>query len=69
LFGKYVLSVEESLSIQNIVIMFTDLKDSTAMYDQLGDTVSYNIVREHFKLLFATIENHHGVVKKPLAMQ
>jgi class 3 adenylate cyclase len=66
LFGNYVLSVEESLSIQNIVIMFTDLKDSTAMYDQLGDTVSYNIVREHFKLLFATIENHHGVVIKTI---
>ena len=66
LFGNSVLSVEESLSIQNIVIMFTDLKDSTAMYDQLGDTVSYNIVREHFKLLFATIENHHGVVIKTI---
>jgi len=36
------------------------------MYDQLGDTVSYNIVREHFKLLFATIENHHGVVIKTI---
>jgi len=66
LFGNYVLSVEESLSIKNIVIMFTDLKDSTAMYDHLGDTVSYNIVREHFKLLFATIENHHGVVIKTI---
>jgi len=66
LFGNSVLSVEESLSIQNIVIMFTDLKDSTAMYDQFGDTVSYNIVREHFKLLFGTIENHHGVVIKTI---
>jgi class 3 adenylate cyclase len=66
LFGNYVLSVEESLSIQNIVIMFTDLKDSTAMYNQFGDTVSYNIVREHFKLLFVTIENHHGVVIKTI---
>ncbi len=66
LFGKYLFAVDESLSIQNIVIMFTDLKDSTLMYNKLGDTISYSIIREHFKLLFGTIESNHGIVIKTI---
>ncbi|GIX41915.1 MAG: guanylate cyclase [Leptospiraceae bacterium] len=65
-FGNQVLSVEESLGIQNIILMFTDLKGSTAMYRKYGDTVSYNIVREHFKLLFNVIENHNGIIIKTI---
>ncbi len=66
LFGDQVLSYEESLQIQNITLLFTDIKGSTAMYSEMGDAPSYNIVREHFKILFNEIENNNGFVVKTI---
>ncbi len=66
LFGKEALSPEESLQVANLVFLFTDLKESTALYSQHGDALSYNIVRDHFKVLFSTIEKHGGSVVKTI---
>ena len=65
-FSDDVLSVEESLEIRNVVLLFTDIKGSTSLYDTLGDAKAYNLVREHFKLLFADIEAYGGVVVKTI---
>jgi class 3 adenylate cyclase len=32
----------------------TDLEDSTAMYDRIGDATVYNLVRLHFEVLNQT---------------
>lgn len=66
LFGDQVLSTEESLEIQFVTILFTDIKGSTAMYTELGDTRSYEIVREHFKILFQAVEASGGYVVKTI---
>ena len=66
LFGDQVLSTEESLEIRNVTILFTDIQGSTAMYTDLGDTRSYEIVREHFKILFKEIEDRGGYVVKTI---
>jgi class 3 adenylate cyclase len=65
-FSDEVLSAEESLEIRNVVFLFTDIKGSTALYEELGDATAYNLVREHFKVLFAAVEAHHGVVVKTI---
>lgn len=66
LFGEEVLSADESLGIERASLLFTDIKGSTKMYSDLGDTVSYNVVRNHFKILFRDIEAEKGVVVKTI---
>jgi class 3 adenylate cyclase len=36
------------------------------MYTELGDTRSYDVVREHFKILFKAVESNHGTVVKTI---
>ncbi len=65
-FGDQVLSVEESLQIQRITILFTDIKGSTSLYSKYGDVKSYNVVRDHFKILFDKVINNHGTIVKTI---
>lgn len=65
-FSDEVLSTEESLEIRHVVFLFTDIKGSTKLYEQLGDAKAYNLVREHFKVLFAAIERRGGIVVKTI---
>ncbi|TGL17572.1 adenylate/guanylate cyclase domain-containing protein [Leptospira levettii] len=66
LFGEQVLSIQESLAVETVSFLFTDIKGSTQMYSDLGDAKSYDIVREHFKILFATIARNNGIVVKTI---
>ena len=65
-FSDEILSAEENLEIRNLVFLFTDIKGSTKMYEQLGDAKAYNLVRDHFKVLFQAVQNHQGVVVKTI---
>jgi class 3 adenylate cyclase len=65
-FSNDVLSAEETLEIKHVVLLFTDIKGSTMLYEQLGDATAYNLVREHFKVLFRAIEAQGGVVVKTI---
>ncbi len=56
----------ESLSIKNVTLMFTDIRGSTALYDKLGDAAAYKIVREHFDILFYYVEKNGGVLIKTI---
>ncbi|MEG4508052.1 hypothetical protein QUA81_31140 [Microcoleus sp. F6_B4] len=51
LFGDRVISERERVKIRAITIMFTDITGSTRMYETLGDTKPYNIVRDRFEIL------------------
>lgn len=66
LFGEQVLSIQESLAVETVSFLFTDIKGSTQMYSDLGDAKSYDIVREHFKILFAAISKNNGIVVKTI---
>lgn len=66
LFGDQVLSNRERLRIAAVTTVFTDITGSTRMYEELGDTVAYNIVRDHFEILFKAIETHSGMVLKTI---
>lgn len=65
-FSDDVLSAEETLEIRSVVLLFTDIKGSTKLYEELGDASAYNLVREHFKVLFAAIEARGGIVVKTI---
>jgi class 3 adenylate cyclase len=66
LFGEQVISERERVKIRAITIMFTDITGSTRMYETLGDTKAYNIVRDHFEIFFESIEKYGGKVIKTI---
>ena len=64
LFAAEVISPTERVMVGSQVVLFTDLRGSTAMYSTIGDAPAYALVRDHFKVLQEVIaENHGGVVK------
>jgi class 3 adenylate cyclase len=66
MFESETLSLRESLAVSQVCIMFTDIKGSTELYDRLGDSVAYGLVRDHFDVLFKEVEQNHGVVVKTI---
>ncbi len=66
LFSDQVLSQRERLLISSVTTLFTDITSSTRMYESLGDAVAYNIVRDHFDILFQSIEDCGGRVLKTI---
>jgi class 3 adenylate cyclase len=47
-------------------MMFTDLKGSTALYDRIGDTEAYVLVREHYAIIGAAVRECDGTVVKTI---
>lgn len=66
LFSGEAPSVNESLRISYVTILFTDLRGSTAMYAERGDPQAYKMVREHFDILSDAIERNRGVFIKTI---
>lgn len=65
-FGSEVLTPGVEVSVRQIAILFTDLKDSTALYASRGDAPSYAAVRDHFVVLTELIEREGGGVIKTI---
>ena len=66
LLGEQVLPANQSLGVQNLAIFFSDLKQSTLLYQQLGDVRAYELVREHFDIVFDAVERHGGSAVKTI---
>lgn len=64
LFSSEMLAPDLNLSVGNVAIMFTDLKSSTAMYEQLGDATAFNLVQVHFRILAEAIAANQGAIVK-----
>ncbi len=47
-----------------LLIMLTDLKNSTVYFDRLGDIAAKSVIFAHNQLLFPIIEQHHGIIVK-----
>ena len=66
LFSNEVISPTEQITVGSQVILFTDLRGSTALYHELGDAPAYSIVRNHFTVLLEAVSAHHGTVVKTI---
>ena len=66
MFSSDVLSHRENMQLSDLTILFTDISRSTGLYEKLGDVIAYNIVRDHFDILFKTVEENGGVVVKTI---
>jgi adenylate cyclase len=60
LFSSEALSPGVGIAIRSLTFLFSDLKGSTAMYEQIGDTPAYARVRDHFAVMSAIIGAHNG---------
>jgi len=54
------------LQVRDLTYLFTDLKDSTLMYDTVGDVNAYDLVRRHFDALIRAVAQNSGAVTKTI---
>lgn len=66
LFRAEVFQDAEGFSIKDVTVLFTDLKGSTQLYQQIGDLNAYALVREHYGVLNTAILNQHGAIVKTI---
>lgn len=57
---------DESLRVGRVAILFTDLRGSTAMYQEHGDPRAYHLVRDHFAILGECIDRNRGSLVKTI---
>ena len=60
------LDVDQRLKITSLTFLFTDLKGSTALYERVGDLVAYDLVRQHFHILYDVVATEAGAVVKTI---
>ncbi len=66
LFSSEALSPGVGIAIRSLTFLFSDLKGSTALYEQIGDSPAYARVRDHFALMSAIIGAHNGSLVKTI---
>lgn len=60
------LDVDQRLKITSLTFLFTDLKGSTELYERVGDLVAYDLVRQHFSVLYRIVASEAGAVVKTI---
>jgi class 3 adenylate cyclase len=60
------LDVDQRLKITSLTFLFTDLKGSTALYERVGDLAAYDLVRQHFRVLYDVVAAEAGAVVKTI---
>lgn len=66
LFASEVLAPGQTVGIQSLTLMFSDLCDSTQLYESLGDAPAYGRVRRHFAWMFDIIGRNNGAIVKTI---
>jgi class 3 adenylate cyclase len=66
LYRQEIVDSAEGLAIRDITFLFTDLKGSTALYEEIGDSKAYFLVRQHFDMLARVIAKHNGALVKTI---
>jgi adenylate cyclase len=66
LFSDEVLRPGRQMSIENVTLFFSDLSNSTALYDSIGDGPAYGRVGRHFDFLIQHVTRNSGAVVKTM---
>ncbi len=66
LFGEDVLRPGDDVGISRITLMFTDIRGSTALYEEIGDAAAYGIVRDHFAFMADRVRRRRGGIVKTI---
>ena len=66
LFSSEVLAKGQEVGIENVTILFSDLRGSTSLYETAGDASAYRQVSDHFEFLSGWISTYHGSIIKTI---
>ena len=66
LFASEALRPGEKISVGTLTVLFTDLKDSTRLYREIGDATAFGRVMNHFDVLKQTIAAEDGALVKTI---
>ncbi|MES1166807.1 MAG: DUF5939 domain-containing protein, partial [Pseudomonadota bacterium] len=66
LFSREVLRPGEQISVGSMTIVFTDLKNSTQLYKDIGDAPAFGRVLTHFEILKASVATEGGAIVKTM---
>ncbi|HEY0347498.1 MAG TPA: adenylate/guanylate cyclase domain-containing protein [Pyrinomonadaceae bacterium] len=66
LFAREALRPGEQISVGTLTVLFTDLKNSTRLYREIGDATAFGQVMNHFDILKEVIAAHDGALVKTI---
>jgi len=66
LFASEALRPGEQISVGTLTVLFTDLKNSTRMYREIGDATAFGSVMTHFDVLKSVIADADGALVKTI---
>ena len=66
LFAAEALRPGEQISVGTLTVLFTDLRDSTRLYREIGDATAFGRVMNHFDILRKAIAEHDGAIVKTI---
>lgn len=66
LFASEALRPGEQISVGTLTVLFTDLKNSTRLYREIGDATAFGHVMNHFDLLKQVIAEEDGALVKTI---
>ena len=66
LFAREALRPGEQISVGTLTVLFTDLKNSTRLYRDIGDATAFGRVMNHFDVLKQTISEQDGALVKTI---
>src|SRR5207302_4790672 len=66
LFAREALRPGERISVGTLTVLFTDLKNSTRLYREIGDATAFGHVMNHFDLLKEVIAEENGALVKTI---
>ena len=66
LFATEALRAGEQISVGTLTVLFTDLKNSTRLYREIGDATAFGRVMNHFDVLKQAIAEEDGAMVKTI---
>lgn len=66
LFAEEALRPGDQISVGSLTILFTDLRDSTRLYRDIGDAPAFGLVMDHFDVLREAIAAENGAIVKTI---
>jgi class 3 adenylate cyclase len=66
LFASEALRPGQQISVGSLAIVFTDLRGSTRLYNQIGDAPAFGLVMDHFDVLKEAINAEGGAIIKTI---
>ncbi len=66
LFATEALRPGEQISVGTLTVLFTDLRNSTQLYREIGDATAFGHVMSHFDIVRKAIVEHDGAVVKTI---